>query len=296
MRRTIRLGAAAAGMAAILAAGTTAMSASTATAAGSDRADTSKRVTFLIHGYTYADCTNRWKTLKSFWRSYEWQGPIKSVGYYEKGDSNCDEHIARHATYNTRIQTIAKALANAVYRNYTSKGRSVNLVGHSMGGLIIRTAIWGTQHHRAGYPKSIDVANAVTLSTPHKGWDCTSSNNQCQQMRPGSTFLKTLGGTLPEGKGGTDWTLLGSELDRTVPWNSGVFYQHHADHKFHYLASQPKADDSSLSHGGIREAGKDNWRYNMKYWNNGMKGSRHTKGGWSPLFAAYKATYWAHRW
>ncbi|WP_443030951.1 PGAP1-like alpha/beta domain-containing protein [Streptomyces sp. CB02400] len=39
-----------------------------------------------------------------------------------------------------------------MYKNDSRYGWSVDLVGHSMGGLIIRAALTGTERHMEGWP------------------------------------------------------------------------------------------------------------------------------------------------
>jgi len=100
---------------------------------------------------------------------------------------------------NARIEDVAYALARFIQAEYTDKGRTVNIVGHSMGGLIAGYAVkrYGAQ-----------VARIVTISTPYGGFDeipagftATSyttspavcgSYVQCKEMITGSPFLKEL--------------------------------------------------------------------------------------------------------
>jgi triacylglycerol lipase len=67
-----------------------------------------------------------------------------------------------------------------------SGGQSVNLVGYSMGGLVIRSAI-----AQAG---SLPVEKIAFLNTPHNGSQLARimPGTGMGQMRPGSEFLQTL--------------------------------------------------------------------------------------------------------
>ena len=94
-------------------------------------------------------------------------GAVKGVDY-ECGDSTGVD-IKPYGTLpkaqynvNARIEDIAYALARFIKAEYTDKGKSVNVVGHSMGGLIAGYAVkkYGAQ-----------VANLVSISTPYGGFD-----------------------------------------------------------------------------------------------------------------------------
>jgi triacylglycerol esterase/lipase EstA (alpha/beta hydrolase family) len=255
---------------------------------------------YFVHGYGYADCTGRWDTAITEFRTWGWTGRMHTVGYYGgDGDAACSDRVAT-ADKNTSINTIGRALADYIYQHHTSHGEAVNLVGHSMGGLIIRAAIDGVAQHRSGYPPKIRVTNAVTINSPHQGVRQTDSwknchNTQCDQMRPGSSFLKALHHA-PQGAGGTDWSLTGSSQDRTVAWSSGVDLDERAQHKYHYLADQPSGLDSTLTHGAIKLAYSHNREYHLSYWNVGMSQAKHTTNGWSPLWAVYQACLHAKAW
>ncbi|MFJ2591339.1 esterase/lipase family protein, partial [Streptomyces sp. NPDC087538] len=51
---------------------------------------------------------------------------------------------------------------------YSAKGQTVDLVGHSMGGLIIRAALAGYAKGDPTWPDTLYVEDVVTLGTPHK--------------------------------------------------------------------------------------------------------------------------------
>src|SRR5438445_446765 len=85
---------------------------------------------------------------------------------------------------------------------------------------------------------------ASALSTPWKGASslaalCTlwKQYKQCSDLRPGSGFLKWLASYQnPQGKGGTDWTIIGAFDDTTVHAPSGVGMN--AKHSVLYTAKQ----------------------------------------------------------
>lgn len=98
-------------------------------------------------------------------------------------------------------------------------GRCAHIVGHSMGGLIVRYAL---ARVAAGDPEFPDlcVRTVVTLGTPHAGsglaWGCVEL--QCQQLRHGSAFLRMLDTADAGGDLGTDtlWVAAGSMHDSVV--------------------------------------------------------------------------------
>jgi triacylglycerol esterase/lipase EstA (alpha/beta hydrolase family) len=254
---------------------------------------------YFVHGYGYGDCAQRWNTAIAAFRQWGWTGRMHTVGYYGSHDKHCSDHIASGST-NTSITTLGRDLANYLYKNYSHKGKTVDLVGHSMGGLVIRTALDGVAHHRSGFPAYLYVANAVTLDSPHQGVIQSSSwqkchNTQCDQMRPGSAFLRALQHA-PQGRGGTDWSLVGASPDQTVSWSSGVDLNQTAQHKYHYLATQPSGLAKTLSHTAIKYAVGHNRKYHLSYWNVGMKAATHTTNGWSPIYALFQSCRYATTW
>jgi len=116
----------------------------------------------------------------------------------------------------------------------TQAGECVHAVGHSMGGLIIRSAVAQVEAGNADFPPSICVNDVVTLGTPHAGtpWAWACSTTECVQMRgnlecvgsSASLFIKWLRANAwdPDGTGGTQWTLLGSYADLDVPADCAV--------------------------------------------------------------------------
>lgn len=285
------------------------MVATTTVSAAPARTSTSHRTTYLIHGYTYANCAKRWANLKKAFgpKMYGWKGDVVSIGYYvnkyqEKGkarmgDGNCDVHLSGQANLNTHIGTLGKRLANYIYRHDTRHGETVNLVGHSTGGLVMRAAISGVRKHVSGYPPKLYVANAVTIDSPHRGLHgCDKDNFQCLEMLSHSKFLKNVMHA-PQANGGTDWSLLGSSNDHVVSWKSGVDLRHHAQHKYHYLYAQPAPVKKSwLTHSGMRNDYHANKHYRLSYWKTGWKSSKHTAKGWAPLAAVWMSCYYAAKW
>jgi surfactin synthase thioesterase subunit len=65
----------------------------------------------------------------------------------------CDAIVGDGAATNDRaIQDTARDLAHHIHSDYTSRGRPVDVVAHSMGGLITRVALLGSaQGYRVSY-------------------------------------------------------------------------------------------------------------------------------------------------
>lgn len=111
--------------------------------------------------------------------------------------------------YTTRnsIVRIAHDLAWFIHNKWTRHGQTAYVIGHSMGGLIIREALRRVQANDRTFPPALDVQRVLTISTPHTGWskDC-SGNTQCSEMTPGSRFLAELQtNRRPQGVNRTRW-------------------------------------------------------------------------------------------
>ena len=110
-------------------------------------------------------------------------------------------------TNNSSITRVAQDLAWFIHNEYTQKGRAVNVVGHSMGGLITREALRRVQAGDPAFPPTLDIQKVLTMSTPHNGWGVTcKSNTQCIEMTDGSAFLAEIqSNPAPQGASGTAW-------------------------------------------------------------------------------------------
>ena len=266
------------------------------------RASAADAQLLLVHGYGPAakgkDCNG--STWANALRYYQGTGgrersSMTTIGYYA-GDSpaRCDAIVGDGQASNARpIQDIARDLANYVYANYTSQGRPVDIVAHSMGGLISRVALLGSAQGWEGFPPKLNVTNVVTLSTPHQGVAHPSANDdrQWNQMAPRSGFMRRLhrsGSGLGDAwASGTDWSLVGSKEDKTVSYDSGIDKGNFANQKFGYLDDPD--DSGNVSHTGVRTLFGKN-AYTLRYWHaSGSHGPHNTKRGWSPLKAAFQA-------
>jgi triacylglycerol esterase/lipase EstA (alpha/beta hydrolase family) len=256
----------------------------------------------LVHGYGSAtqgkDCNG--STWKNALRYYQDAGgrersSMTTIGYYQ-GDvaANCDVIVGDgQATDERRIQDIARDLAIYIDAAYTSQGQPVNIIAHSMGGLITRVALLGSAQGWAGFPSKLDVDNVVTLSTPHRGVTKPSANDdrQWNQMDTHSGFMRRLhradSGLGDSWASGTDWSLVGSEEDKTVSYDSGIDKGNFANQKFGY--QRDSGDAGNVSHTGVRTLFRKN-AYDLRYWHaSGNHPPHNTKKGWSPLKAAFQA-------
>lgn len=255
----------------------------------------------LVHGYGSAssgkDCNGQiWKNALRYYQDAGGRdrSSMSTIGYYPGDKGRCDVMIGDGAASNGRpIQDIARDLAEYISTTYTQQGRPVDIVGHSMGGLIARVALLGSAQGWDGFPPKLDVDNVVTLSTPYRGVanPSASDTRQWKQMDPDSAFLARLhakGSGLGDGwVQGTDWTLVGSEEDGTVSYASGIDKGRHADQKLGYRSNPNDAGD--VDHQGVRELYGSN-RYDLSYWHaSGDHPTHHTRSGWSPLKVAFQA-------
>jgi hypothetical protein len=217
MGRPVRLGAVAL-VAALLAIG--------ATACEPPRAPAKDRVVIFVHGWEAlgagSDCNANFGSLKTALRSNGFTGAMVTIGYYDN-DKNCDVNLRSWGAVenSTSWKELSKVLSKYVYETYTKKGIAVDLVGHSMGGLITRGAVQGAQAKESGFSAPLKVEDSVTLAAPFEGAAWFSSFclwGQCSQLKPGASDIKwLLTNAAPQGVDGTDWTAFGSTNDDTVP-------------------------------------------------------------------------------
>lgn len=188
---------------------------------------------FLLNVCPGGDVTPTFSTMVTMLKERGYSASTETVAYYA-----CDDHgpsiqkSGQPGTYfesgqfatggntnDTDIRHISYQLAWYLYDTYSSRGQTVELVGHSMGGLIMRWALYQMQIGNPLFPPFLYVRDAITISTPHNGIDDGYDNRtwcptsiQCSQMKPGSSFLEELRnhGMNPQATGGTAWTAMGS--------------------------------------------------------------------------------------
>jgi pimeloyl-ACP methyl ester carboxylesterase len=250
-----------------------------------------KRPIYFIHGWNTSantDC-GMWITMMKSFQAWGLKGTtdlanrkpgeiaFHTVGYYH-GDKRCNTRVdanGNHAsalpqqqvplpgpqphregshTTNTPIEHIAMHLAWNIYDSYSSRDLPVDVVAHSMGGLIIRYALAATRAKLPGFPPKLLVEDVVSLGTPHGGsrGHRFAPSLQGSQMDPGSSFIKTLvkdpRGFNPQGANGTDWTAVGSDDDTPVAADRAVGTDRDRDPRNKYLASRHKVWYTAVNH------------------------------------------------
>jgi pimeloyl-ACP methyl ester carboxylesterase len=262
------------------------------------QAQAGDRVLF-VHGYGYdkgtpegKNCGNTWGNALDYFERRGWnRGSMKTVGYYT-GDENCDVTIGGGATTGTPIKNLAADLAKHIHQYNTSTGKPVDIVAHSMGGLITRVALLGSAKGWAGFPPdALEVGDVVTLGTPHQGVieEAQLDDTQWQSMNyPESDFMQAL--HAPENRlsganwaAEVDWSFVGANEDGTVSETSAIDEGNHADHKYRYL----DGNEHKVTHSGLRQWYSGDYR--LRYWNASDGQSHDTTNGWAPLETAYNA-------
>ncbi|WP_326559023.1 FG-GAP-like repeat-containing protein [Micromonospora sp. NBC_01796] len=203
------------------------------------------KTVLFVHGYDlqgYHDCLDYWGAAINAYRARGWASQyLQTVGYYG-GDTRCDRATGTAAGRNTHIDDIGRDFAWMIYNNFSRYGRPVDVVAHSMGGLITRVAIAGIG--RGDFPPYLFVEDVSTLATPHggafDGMPCI--DNQCGDMDPDSPFYANWIRPYPnpQATGATDWTAIGSRDDVLVLGDSAMDLgsSWHLGHKTLYLAGQ----------------------------------------------------------
>lgn len=250
-----------------------------ALAVGAPAAGAANRPVYFVHGLSLsasADCA-MWGTMARAFNSWGLKGRVDlarlrggevgfhTVGYYY-GDRGCNTTVdasGDHAqapgpqpppqgvqahrggghTPNTSIEHLAHHLAWSIYDAYSVRGKPIDVVAHSMGGLVVRYALAATQRGVAGFPPYLRVEDVVTLGTPHGGWRGPFGVGvQVTQMTAGSDLLKALerAGYNPQGRGGTDWTTVGSDDDNAVAADRAAGTDRDRDPRSRYIGSRHK--------------------------------------------------------
>jgi pimeloyl-ACP methyl ester carboxylesterase len=219
------------------------------------RTDDTSKVTIFLHGYGGGDCEGDWGFLLDHMRASGWTGGFY-IPKFLSGDSNCNPrpavamgcmnctgshdywfgHAGTTHTNNTSIRHLSWHLANYIATNFTAHGVPVDVVAHSMGGLMIRYAL--AKQGFDEFPKIL-VEDVVTLGSPHNGasFAMLAGTTQGAEMEPSSTliaWLKANAGN-PQGKGGTDWTAIGSHGDMIVQEDSATSMP--VPHRWRYTTS-----------------------------------------------------------
>lgn len=259
----------------------------------------------FIHGFSGTnpngssngvDCNATWGSAESYLRgshningqSLHWTGQFITLGYYT-GDTNCNVSLGSYASHcsnynagnqgtnNETLYHLACELDWYIWLNWSQYGKNVQIVTHSMGGLIARYGIYQwSRHYNSSFTAitNLYVQDVVTLDTPHGGvpvvslfacGNCTqfdemqSPDNFMQELYNGTTTNGVFHpGQNPQGAGwGTDWTLMGSfGSNFGIPCDV-VEYQYHSAT---YMAGGHKSGfyTPCYDHGGFLTDTSDN--------------------------------------
>lgn len=251
---------------------------SSASEASAQRSDDRAKPVLFVHGINRndrasSDCEHDFSAMRTAFKDFGHTGELTTVGYY-RHDRRCDFSIADHGSHSrhhggsgehnndgghsadTDIRHLGYHLAWALYDRYSRHGKAVDVVGHSMGGLITRYALAQTELRHPEFPPFVRVEDAVTLGTPHGGarwYGLACRYDQCGQMRAGSSFLRWLESDAwePDGSGGTDWSTMGSDDDSAVAADRAVGTADDRDPSHMYMGSCHKTwyrTDSNIEH------------------------------------------------
>ncbi|WKN15254.1 putative lipase [Streptomyces sp. JUS-F4] len=275
-------------LAAALSAVLTMLAVAPAGAAGKpSRSNSASTRVIFVHGHSPVgkhDCTKTFKDARKHFTNKKWKGNLLTFGYYTN-NKKCSANVT--GSRETPIKDVAKKFANYVAKNYTKKGIKVDVVAHSMGGLVVRAALHYTHQRAKGFPAKLYIEDVVTLGTPHAGITKSRATlcgkaRQCTDMKPGSSFLKALGSKMPSttknGNMSTDWTTVSSYNDGTVSESSGIAGT--ADHEVQYKAG--------INHGQLITKTTGSYNGRIKYSTKWTKFHKRV----SPVEQARLAVYW----
>jgi pimeloyl-ACP methyl ester carboxylesterase len=180
---------------------------------------------------------------------------VRFVGYYAGDAQDCTDTLPTNysdipnlGTRDESIADIARRFADWTYASYTSQGRRVDLVGHSMGGLIIRYAVayyWDRfVIDDVSYVDDIVTGGAPYDALTQKSVDsCTTQMSQLRREPYWTAQCYEMGGVDGEGgvkarlrdqllPGWATWSLLGSDYDDGVPSASATYPVGYFDYEY----------------------------------------------------------------
>lgn len=206
----------------------------------------------LIHGYpvfSSSGACSEWLALRTFLQ-LNGRRSVFVLGYYKDGiPSACDLSLppADRVDADTPLDEVARRVARFIWTTFTQHGLRVDIVAHSLGGLVVRSAV--DQAGSGGVP-AIAVEDVVTLGTAHQGlrednffvWNCKT--RQCSDAMPGSAFLQALGHN-PH-SGGTRWTYVAGDADDIVRGPSAIDADHDGTQPYPLRRQIPRAGHGDL--------------------------------------------------
>ena len=160
---------------------------------------------------------------------------LHTVAYYNcdtYGDSIVNEGSPNYLPstdqngMNTEIDRVAYELAWYLWNNFGSKGLPVDLVGHSMGGVIIADALQHIVEQDPAFPPSLDVPSVITFSAPMGGVSASfcalAPSEECTELTEGSPLLAGIDAAGAPKPGGTVWVAVGSDGSDPIPSSSSL--------------------------------------------------------------------------
>lgn len=202
-------------------------------------------------------------------------------------ERNCG--VAKNTTVNkenTSIETLSCMVAWYIWDNFSHKGQNVRVVAHSLGGLIIRYALYASRgacmretldglNVCLKFPPSLRISNVVTIDTPHGGIaanlicnDCIEGNEMVSHVA-GNDFMGTLYNEAqsPQGQGGTMWMLMGSACAIFgCSWKDSISaYTNSRYMKGAWLKVLYTCVPICYSHGSFLTDSSYNWDTNVKF-------------------------------
>ncbi|MET9557844.1 hypothetical protein [Streptomyces sp. NPDC006645] len=269
------------------------------------RNDSATETVYMVKGYDDTNdeapgvsCGYRWdKPIKAM-KKWGWAKSKKNfvrVGFYIE-DSRCDINLAKKdGTRDLSIKELGRRLAWNIHLNHSRWGRSVDVIGHSMGSVIIRAALAGTERGEKDWPPYVYVEDAVTLGGPHQGAIASElcfvghNNQQCRDMAATSDFMGWLNKTdAAQAEGGTDWTAIGSRTDTAVLPGSSTPRDIGIRHLVLYGLR------AGIEHSGLRELTEGT--YPMAHSNDAGANWKDNDAAAAPMRAAFNALYFQSRW
>ena len=184
----------------------------------------------LIHGWglgASTDCGSTFDRMIGQMKAEGFTGPFVRVGFYS-GDTNCDVSLRNWGPVQdgSHFSVLSQAMSKYVYSTFTAKGKTIDFVGYSMGGNVVRGAVQGAQAGQAGFSPPLKVHDGVLFGAPMNGAAWYSNFclwGMCSSLKPGSDDVKWLNTNgNPQGVGGTEWTAFGSTADAVTPYASAL--------------------------------------------------------------------------
>jgi pimeloyl-ACP methyl ester carboxylesterase len=266
------------------------------------RTNTKDKITVFLHGFNGQNCSQDWRELMLDMRAAGFVGRFYVVKFLSS-DTPCDlsgianaynvslfnygSHAAPYGhegtghDNDTDIRHLAWHFANWLSA-YIPDDPPVDVVAHSMGGLIVRYAL----AKQINLWPTLNIEDVVTLGTPHGGvnFAAWTGTTQGYQLEPDSYLIWWLAqyAPNPQGSGGTEWTIIGSAGDLVVPRGTATNMQ--ADERVRYgLLPWP------IAHDGYMHEDQDR---NANVWIGNQYQTYYTLGPMSMIRAALQYADW----